>query len=70
LAFEIVGLGVNDYRTANDRFRPFQAQDVIGYIEPGHTVFVGFEVTEVANMMHLGFRTTVGHISRIEVAAG
>jgi hypothetical protein len=69
LGFEIVGLGVNDYRAANDRFRPFETQNVIGYFDPGQAVLVGFDVTKITNVAHLGFWTGVGHIGWIEVAA-
>jgi len=69
LGFEIVGLGVNYYRAANDRFWSPEADHIVGHFESGQAVLVGFEITKIASVAFFGFGTRMGHIGGIEVAA-
>jgi hypothetical protein len=69
LGFEIVGLGVNYYRAANDRFGSLEADDIVGHFQSGQAVLVGFKITKIANVAVFRFGTRMGHIGGIEVAS-
>ena len=60
---------MNDYRTANDRFRPFEADNIVGHFELGHAVLVGFEIAKIAKVAFFGFRSCRGASGGIEMAA-
>ena len=61
-------MGVNDYRTANDRFGSFEADNIVGHFESGQAVLVGFEITKIAKVAFFGCRSRMWHIIGIEVA--
>lgn len=67
---QVVGTGVNDDGSADDRVRPNERELRVGDLNLGDTRTVGLEVTQVTNVPDLGSSVTVGGTGGVEVGTG
>lgn len=67
---QVVGTGVNDNGSTNDRVRADEREVRVGNLNLGNTRTIGLEVTQVTNVPDFGSSVTVGGTGGVEVGTG